>query len=90
MALAKEKITEFGIRGSYWKLVSIDIDFITGKFRVVLSLYAGRFATSMKPLESKGYLIPITAQQLVTGNLRAIAYDYIKANDSELEGAVNV
>ena len=90
MALAKEKITEFGIRGSYWKLVSVEIDFIHGKFRVVLSLYAGKFATSMKPLESKGYLIPVTAQQLISGNLRQIAYEYIKATDSDLEGAANV
>ena len=90
MALAKQVTTEFGIQGSYWKLTEVNIDFTTGKFRVVLSLYAGKFATSMKPLQGKGYLIPVTADQLISGNLRQIAYEYIKTNDSELENAADV
>ena len=90
MALSKQKETEFGLLGSYWKITEVSIDFIHGKFRVVISLFAGKFATAMKPLESKGYLIPVTAEQLISGNLRQIAYEYIKTNDSELENAKDV
>jgi hypothetical protein len=89
MALSKQITTEYGLMGSYWKITNLAVNIKEMTLSVELSLYAGKFAREMKPLEARTIIIEVSNENLA-GNMRVFAYDYIKTSIEEFQTATSV
>ena len=90
MALHQEKVTEYGVTGTYWKVTYASVDFINDNLHITISLFASSTTKGVIPMEERNYIVPLAGRDLLTGNLRYIAYNYIKTNVIEFKDATSV
>lgn len=91
MALQKLKELDSGASGNYWKLTKFMIDAQALRLQAQLELFLNQEkADSAAPsLDSIGFSMDLTKEQLC-GNLVALMYGFIKANDDRFSDAQDV
>ena len=91
MALIKEKVTENGIQGNYWKITAISIDAVRYKIVCRIDLYVSAEFKDTTPIQNtnKTFLIPIDTKHLEV-NIFQFCYSHIKNNlPADMEGAID-
>lgn len=92
MALIKEKLTKFGVTANYWRIRSVSINHHAKQALITVDLLLDE--KQHVPLETKNYTVTdpsfvFTTKNMVEANYVQLAYEFIRATDPDLSGAVN-
>lgn len=88
VGIVKSKTLKSGAVGEFWKITAVNMDLLTGRLSVRLSLYINQtaFNTGKSPLSmSKIYELSIAPSDLTGGgDIRDVVWDKVKAKASSL------